>query len=76
MLLEINSSGKRLDLNGEQIKFAKDLGCKFVSSTDAHNVQGLKHYDLGIMMARRGWLEKKDLVNCWEIKKMERILQR
>jgi len=76
ILLEINSSGKRLDLNGEHIKFAKDLGCTFALSTDAHEVRGLKHYDLGIMMARRGWLEKKDLVNCWDIKIIEKVLKR
>ncbi|MBI2662329.1 DNA polymerase/3'-5' exonuclease PolX [Candidatus Woesearchaeota archaeon] len=76
VFLEINSSGKRLDLNGEFTKAGKDFGCMFALSTDAHEVRGLKHYDLGMMMARRGWLEKKDLVNCWDIKKMENLLKR
>lgn len=74
--LEINSYVNRLDLNGEQIKAARDIGCKFALGTDAHDINGLKHYNLGIMMARRGWLEKKDLVNCWDVKKIEGMLKR
>jgi len=72
--LEINSSPERLDLNGENIKAAKKMGCKFVISTDGHDLQHLENYYLGIIQARRGGLEKKDILNCYTSRKINKIL--
>ncbi len=72
IFLEINSSPKRMDLNGINVKAALKAGCKLVLSTDAHDIHQLETYPLGVLCARRGWLEKKDLVNCWEMKKIEK----
>ena len=74
--LEINSSFERLDLNGENIKAAKKMGCKFVLSTDGHNLQHLENYVLGVTQARRGWLEKKDILNCYNLNKIEKVLKK
>ena len=74
--LEINSSPFRLDLSGEQIKSALEQGCKVALSTDAHSPPELSHYNYGVMMARRGWAEKKDILNCWDLKKIEKALQK
>ena len=74
--LEINSSPTRMDLSGEHIKSALEQGCQFALSTDAHTLQQLHHYPLGVMMARRGWVEKKDLLNCWNLPKMEKALEK
>ncbi|MFH1276324.1 MAG: DNA polymerase/3'-5' exonuclease PolX [Candidatus Woesearchaeota archaeon] len=71
--LEINTQPNRLDLNGMQIKAAKKVGCKFVISPDAHTVVGLETYPMGVLQARRGWLEKKDVLNCWSLKKIEKV---
>lgn len=76
VFLEINSSPQRMDLQGELIKQAKDIGCQFALSTDAHEVSQLHNYPFGVNMARRGWLEKKDLLNCWEMKKIEKALEK
>jgi DNA polymerase (family X) len=72
--LEINSSPERLDLNGENIRAAKKRGCKFVISTDGHDLQHLENYYLGIIQARRGGLEKKDILNCYSSRKINKIL--
>ncbi len=74
VFLEINSLPQRMDLQGSQIKAAKELGCKFAISTDAHSVQQLAGYKFGVLNARRGWVEKKDILNCWSLEKIEKAL--
>ena len=67
-LLEINGSPERLDLKDVHIKSAKAKGVRFAINTDSHNVEHLRHMRLGVAMARRGWCEKKDVINAlsWE----------
>jgi DNA polymerase (family X) len=74
IFLEINAAPKRMDLSGENIKAALDIGSKFALSTDAHNKDHLPYYFLGVNMARRGWIEKKNLLNCWSLNKIEKHL--
>ena len=76
VFLEINSLPSRMDLNGEKIKAAKEIGCKFALSTDAHNTLELGYSSFGVLCARRGWLEKKDLLNCWDFSKIEKALRK
>jgi DNA polymerase (family 10) len=72
--LEINSFPDRLDLNDTYSKFAKDRGVKFVIGTDSHNVNHLSYMRFGIATARRGWLEKNDILNTISIKKLGKNL--
>ncbi|MBI4980313.1 hypothetical protein HZC30_02005 [Candidatus Woesearchaeota archaeon] len=51
-------------------------GCRVALSMDAHRFSGLETYPLGILCARRGWAEKKDVVNCWELKRIETELEK
>jgi DNA polymerase (family X) len=61
--LEINASPERLDLSAALIRAAKAKGCKFVISTDAHHPKHLANMSYGARMARRGWLEPRDILN-------------
>ncbi|MFA5362662.1 MAG: DNA polymerase/3'-5' exonuclease PolX [Candidatus Omnitrophota bacterium] len=61
--LEINSSPDRLDLNDLHCRRAKELGIKLALNTDAHAVEQLELIRMGAMVARRGWLETKDIIN-------------
>jgi DNA polymerase (family X) len=61
--LEINGQPVRLDLPYTMVRKAKNMGVKFIVSSDAHSIRNLDLMDLGISVARRGWLEKKDVVN-------------
>jgi DNA polymerase (family X) len=63
VVLEINGNPERLDLCDRHAKLAHDRGIKIVISTDAHAPDHLKLMRYGVMTARRGWLEKKDIVN-------------
>ncbi|KYK32788.1 MAG: hypothetical protein AYK22_06950 [Thermoplasmatales archaeon SG8-52-3] len=72
--LEINSFPDRLDLNDLYIKQAKEKDVKFIIDTDAHNLHHLSFIKYGIATARRGWLEKKDILNTKSINEIEKIL--
>lgn len=74
-LLEVNSFPNRLDLNAENVRRAIELGCRTIINTDAHNAQHLQFIRLGIATARRGWVEKKDVVNTLPLKKMLKQLK-
>lgn len=65
-LLEINAFPSRLDLRDDLVKIAKAVGVKFIIDTDAHEVSQMENMEYGVAVARRGWLEAKDVVNTWE----------
>lgn len=72
--LEINSFPDRLDLDDTHIKLAKEHGVQFVLGTDSHSINHLDFMRFGIATARRGWLEKKDILNTYSLKDIEKIL--
>ncbi|MBT4651203.1 DNA polymerase/3'-5' exonuclease PolX [Candidatus Woesearchaeota archaeon] len=75
--LEINGSPKRRDLNSTHIRMAKKIGCKFAISTDAHTLSHIKDdYNYALLEARRGGLETKDIINCWNLSKIKKELEK
>ncbi len=75
--LEIDASQKRLDLNDINIKAAIEAGCKISIGSDAHNKDQLQFIKtLGIPTARRGWAAKKDILNCWSLPKIRKVLKK
>ncbi len=62
-VLEINAFPNRLDLKDDHIRLAVKEGVKFSINSDAHNIYHLKYLEYGIAQARRGWVEKKDVIN-------------
>jgi DNA polymerase (family 10) len=67
-VLEISAWPERLDLNDQNIRRAKEAGVKMVINTDSHHEVHLKIIEFGIAQARRGWAEKKDIINCLPVK--------
>jgi len=61
--IEINAFPERLDLYDIYCKKAKEMGIMLGIGTDAHTLEQLDYLNLGVTVARRGWLEKKDLLN-------------
>ena len=61
--MECNSYPDRLDLKDVYLRMCKERGVKVVISTDSHSTGNLSFIRHGVTMARRGWLEKKDVVN-------------
>ncbi len=67
-VLEIDAYPDRLDLKDEHVRKAVDEGVKLAVDSDAHSAGHIKFLEFGIAQARRGWAEKKDVINTrpWE----------
>jgi DNA polymerase (family 10) len=62
-LLEINGSDERLDLDDRRIRAALDAGVTFTIDSDAHYMTEWDNVKWGVGLARRGWLEKRNVAN-------------
>jgi DNA polymerase (family 10) len=74
--MEINAYPNRLDLNDVWARAAKELGVKMSIASDAHDPEQLKVMKYGVTVARRGWLEKKDLLNALTLQDLMKELKR
>jgi len=61
--MECNAFPDRLDLRDVHLRMAKQRGVKIVISTDSHSTRHLLYMKYGVETARRGWIEKKDVIN-------------
>ena len=75
-VLEINSSPDRLDLNDIMVKQAKEQGISIAINTDSHDKETLEEIKYGVWVARRGWLEKSDIINTLPLTKLIELLNR
>jgi len=74
-ILELNAQPDRLDLNDIHCRMAKEAGVPIAISTDAHSVRDLELMEYGIGQARRGWLEKNDVINTKSLKALKKYLK-
>ena len=68
--MECNAYPDRLDLKDVYLRMCKERRVKVVISTDAHNTMNLPYMRYGVTMARRGWLEKDDVLNTLPVEKL------
>ncbi|MDO8515997.1 MAG: PHP domain-containing protein, partial [bacterium] len=73
-ILEANASD-RLDLKDEHIRMATQAGVKISIDSDAHAPEHFEFLPFGIAQARRGWTERKDVINAWPLEKMLKMLK-
>jgi DNA polymerase (family 10) len=73
-LLEINAFPLRLDLNDLNVRKAKDKGARFVINTDAHFKEQMAFMRYGVAVARRGWLQKEDVINTLSLSEFQKWL--
>ncbi|MBI3485660.1 DNA polymerase/3'-5' exonuclease PolX [Candidatus Daviesbacteria bacterium] len=69
-IMEINAFPNRLDLRDDLVRLALKFKAKFIVNTDAHEISQMENMKYGISVARRGWLESKDVVNSWDWKRV------
>ena len=74
-ILEINSFPDRLDLKDENVRKCVGAGVKMTVDSDGHSIEHFKYLEYGIAQARRGWAEKKDIINAWPLEKMLNLLK-
>lgn len=75
LFLEIDAFPSRLDLNDANIKLAVSKGLKLAINTDSHSTTQMHYMELGIAAARRGWAEKKDILNCLGLKEIMKVFR-
>lgn len=74
--LEINSYPARLDLSDVNARAAREAGVKLSINSDAHDAGQLLVMKYGINVARRAWLESKDVLNAGPLKDLLAALKR
>jgi DNA polymerase (family 10) len=71
-MIEINAQPLRLDLDWIHCKRARSLGVMLVINPDAHSTEELALYRYGVDVARRGWLEKKNVFNTLPLAQVQK----
>ncbi|HXY69410.1 MAG TPA: DNA polymerase/3'-5' exonuclease PolX [Gemmatimonadales bacterium] len=64
--VEINGDPQRLDLDWRRCREAQGAGVRIAIGADAHSLAGLDNMDFGVGIARKGWLEAKDVLNTMD----------
>jgi len=62
--LELNANPNRLDLTASTLKKAKAAGVKLMINTDTHHPDMMEDMALGVLHARKAYLEPSDIINC------------
>jgi len=75
VVMECNAYPDRLDLNDVHLRIAKQRGVKIVISTDSHSTTHLPLMKYGVITARRGWIEKKDVINTLPLAELLAVLR-
>jgi len=74
--LELNSNPRRLDLYDTYCQAARQAGVLVSVNSDAHSVDSFDHLRYGVGQARRGWLEREDVLNTRPLGELRKLLKR
>lgn len=74
--LEVNAYPARLDLNDVHVRMARDMGALISINSDSHHTEMLRYISYGVDTARRGWLEKEDVINTFPLSRLRKILRK
>jgi DNA polymerase (family 10) len=74
--LELNAHPERLDLLDSQCQSAKEEGVLVSINSDAHSTFDFANLKYGVGQARRGWLEKSDVLNTRSLAALRKLLKR
>jgi DNA polymerase (family 10) len=73
VVLELNANPLRLDLNDINIRKVIKQGIKIIINSDAHQLSHFSFMKFGVFQARRGWAEKKDVLNSMSLKEISNL---
>lgn len=74
--IELNANPHRLDLDWRFCPYAKKRGVRVSINPDAHSPEGLRDTAYGVGIARKGWLEREDVINTMAVSEMEKFLKK
>lgn len=75
-IIELNAHPMRLDMDWRYWHHAKEKGLKCSINPDAHHIDDLQFYRAGVNIARKGWLEKEDILNTYPLAKVKAFLKK
>jgi len=76
IVLEVDAMPDRLDLKDTHVREAIKAGCKIAIDTDAHDLNQLRFMEFGVLTARRGWAEAKDVVNTYPYERLKKVFRK
>lgn len=71
VLIELNASPYRLDLDWRYCRYAVEQGAIISINPDAHRLSGLDDLEYGLFVARKGWLTKEDVFNTRSVREIK-----
>ena len=74
--LELNGQAERMDLGDVHVRLAREMGARFVVSSDAHSIDSFNNVRWSVSMARRGWLTPADVLNTYPLDTLRANLRR
>lgn len=74
-VLEVNAAPDRLDLPDDLVKMAVRGGVKVIIDTDSHQAANMDFLKYGVWTARRGWCQKSDVVNTYNLADLKNVLR-
>jgi DNA polymerase (family X) len=75
-IIELNSNPRRLDLDWRFWRLAKVKGVLCSINPDAHSIAGLEDLWFGVQIARKGWLQREDVINCLPLDRVSKAISR
>jgi DNA polymerase (family 10) len=73
--IEVNGDPYRLDMEPRWIREARKRKIKFVISVDAHSMGAMNNLKYGVAQARRGWLQRTEVLNALPVKSFQKIVR-
>lgn len=68
--MELNCDPNRLDLDWRWLQQARKRGVTIEIGPDAHAPRELSFVDFGMQIARKGWLERRDVLNTRSVREV------
>ncbi len=75
-VIELNCNPRRLDMDWRWWKKASEKGVLTSINPDAHRTEQLQFLAFGVRLARKGWLERKHVINCLDLKEITAWLKK
>jgi DNA polymerase (family 10) len=69
--IELNASPHRFDIDWRYCKYVKEQGVYISINPDAHSIAGLNDMQYGVGIARKGWLEKENILNTMSVAEID-----
>ncbi|MBM7571977.1 DNA polymerase/3'-5' exonuclease PolX [Aquibacillus albus] len=74
-VLELNANPNRFDLSASWVKLAQEMGVSIAVNTDAHSYQTLDFMEIGVGIARKGWLHTDTVINTWSKEQLSALFR-